>query len=567
MDPIVKFSQDLEFLTKLFRSSDFNSRLKLFEGYETYPSSDEQCIPQEIFFNSNFNLESIDNLEQVLNTLQRCVKDNILVNKLNEQIQSIITMNDKQIEENADHLVFMSCCIFINKLSYKTNIKYLSRVEELISNKKVEHIKNLKQKFLFQIGKLSSTNQINLEYKKYISPETIDAYTHITHTHRVLEINSPNVVWSGSSAYHLGWAETNSNELVDIDLFIIGTPEEKKVMVDKIISNLTEVFGFSNIIFKICGSVGYVFIKGIPRIIQLICWGNSSTTHLDVITHFDFDYLKSIIKYDEKSNSYICYSMDCAVRSNESKEATTSMNSKKIKPYRFVKAKSNNFDISSFGPIDFGANDYYVISKNILAKEYYTSTSNLTTDIANLDFDLDNLFGVKSNQELILNGSFDTYCINPKLAPRIKSLSCKLTQSVDIFDEQKIVLRAKILSLNKYDFGAGNHLIILIDNPETINLINQFATNSNNLINSVACKQVKTSCIVKNGTGFTKENLTKELDKYYKKILEGINPNSMIIKVKDTISYNFEVGQTYIIRGVLRGYVSANHAGVSIKLV
>jgi len=78
-------------------------------------------------------------------------------------------------------------------------------------------------------------------------------------------------------------------------------------------------------------------------------------------------------------------------------------------------------------------------------------------------------------------------------------------------------------------------------------------------------KQQRTSCVVKDITGFTKENLTKELDSY-KQILEQTNPSSMVIKLRGEWSYKFEVGETYILQCLLRGYISQSHAGVTIKL-
>ncbi len=584
MNSITKLSQDLEFLSKLIRSSDSNNQTEVCNFFPSYPSG-ENCVPQEIYFKSEFNLEQVNNLEETINTLSSTLKDDNLVNKFNSLIHSIITMGDDQIEANADHLVFMSCSIFIDRSKYKTNIQYLSRVEQLISNTKVEYIKGLKQKFLSQ----SNLFGLHFKHKFNIGATIVNKYTHIKHTHKVLEINSPNVVWSGSSVYHLGYTKINSLELVDLDLFIIGTPEEKMAVIDKIKSNLIELFGSQNVIYKTCGSVGYIFIKGIPRIIQLICWGGPGTTAQDVITHFDFDYLKSMIKYDEKTNTYICYSMDCAVKCVNSK-AIILANPKKIKPYRLEKARSNGFDTSTCKSLalNLGPNDHYVMLRNRLAKEYYVSTSNLTRETQDLEFDLENLFGVKPSPELTLEGSFDTYAHtnHTKSFDSLSANEFKLTSLSKIFSEQKIVLVAKILSFYKYkeSYQPYSQLIISIDDQQIINLINLFGSECAKSIAQTFELNLtqRTSCIVKNGSGFVPENLYKASNSYYAKILEDVSPTSMIIKLRcgksipsglqpsasrDYYSYDFVPGQTYIIRGVLRGYVSKTHAGISFKLV
>lgn len=588
MDSVKKISQDLDFLSKLIRL-DCDYKL---ESHECYDNGGDNCLPLTIFFKSEFVLESIKDLSQVFNTLQ-ILQDKTLASKLTEQIQAIIAMDDKTIESNADTLVHMHCIVYMDRPKYSSTIKYLSRVQELILERKITHIKNLKQKFLSQSQTLTPTNQMELQNgvltsKRVVSKDTVEAFTRLAfaHTHKLLEIESPNVVWSGSSAYYLGWAGTNPTELIDIDLFIIGTPEEKKAIIEKIKSNLIECFSSSKVIFKTCGSVGYIFIRGIPRIIQLICWGGPETTAVDVITHFDFDYLKSILKYDDKSNSYICYSMDCAVKSIGTK-AIILANPKKVKPYRLAKAKANGFDTSIYKSIalELGPNDHYVMLRNRLAKEYYKLTSNLMVGTPDLDFDLENLFGVRPSPELNLDGSFDTYAHTSStkyldsIAQSISANEFKLTSKSEIFSEQKIVLMAKILSFYKYqDPNVPNsQLIISIDDLETINLINVFASECSESISRINILQVpksikstqrRTSCIVKDGIKFVPENLTKASDSFYAKILEDVSPRSMVIKLRvgDYYSHEFVPGQTCVLQGVLRGFISKTHAGVSFKL-
>ncbi len=574
MDSTNKISQDLQFLSKLIRQSDCYRN----EFYQDYNNCSDKCVSKNCVFKSEFNLELIGNLDEVFDSI-RILKDDSLIKRLIEQIITIIMMDDKYIKTNADSLVFMNCMVYVNKSNYNTTIQYLNKVQELILKKKVEHIKNLKQKFLSQIKNLNITKQIEILYpcltsKRFISKDAVDAYTHITHTHKVLEINSSNVIWSGSSAYYLGWTETNSAELVDIDLFIIGTREEKEFTIQKIKTNLIDEFGSKNIIFKTCGSVGYIFIKGIPRIIQLICWGGPKTTGIDVISHFDFDYLKSFIKYDEKYDEYTCYSMDCAVKSIESKTLTTSMDLQKIKPYRFAKAHANGFASNPSKTIEFGSNDYFVTSRNKLAKEYYASTSNLTQEFNDLDFDLENLFGVCSARDLVLEGTFDAYTPYNSLRKIDLTKNFKLTSAPQIFDEEKIVFQAKVLSFHKFDHDSRSELIVSIGDTEVMWLVNRFAKRCTQTLDWIKStyeanpkfKQHRTSSIVKDGNGFTKENLHRVGDAYYEKILEQIDPYSMIIRIRDGCSYDYIPGQTYIIRGDLRAHISESNSGVSFKL-
>jgi hypothetical protein len=277
--------------------------------------------------------------------------------------------------------------------------------------------------------------------------------------------------------------------------------------------------------------------------------------------------------------------MDCAVKSIESK-AIILANPKKVKPYRLAKAKANGFDTSTYKSIEnkLGPNDHYVMLKNKLAKEYYKSTNNLMVETPNLDFDLENLFGVRPSPELNLEGSFDTYAHTyntrylDSIAQSITANEFKLTSASEVFSEQKIVLMAKILSFYKYQEPnqSNSQLIILIDDLETINLINAFASECAESISRINILQTaklnltqrRTSCIVKNGYGFTQENLSKESDSFYAKILEDVNPTSMVIKLRvgDYYSHEFIPGQTCVLKGYLRGYVSKTHAGVSFKL-
>ncbi len=66
MNSINKISQDLEFLSKLIRSSDYNAQI---ESLERYDNGADKCVPYNCFFRSELNLELIENLSQVFDTL------------------------------------------------------------------------------------------------------------------------------------------------------------------------------------------------------------------------------------------------------------------------------------------------------------------------------------------------------------------------------------------------------------------------------------------------------------------------------------------------------------------
>ena len=61
----------------------------------------------------------------------------------------------------------------------------------------------------------------------------------------------------------------NVSQLRDIDLFLFGQFNRKQIILEQI-NKISQVYGSSNVIVGYIGSVIYIFIKGIPRIIQII---------------------------------------------------------------------------------------------------------------------------------------------------------------------------------------------------------------------------------------------------------------------------------------------------------
>jgi len=215
-----------------------------------------------------------------------------------------------------------------------------------------------------------------------------------------LNLSHENMIFSGGLVYDIlhGTNNLSYNEFRDIDLFLFGKCDRQQIIMNQI-NKLQNVYGASNIIVGYVGSVVNIFIVGVPRVVQIINFDGE--TPLDVINHFDLDYVQSYF-YDKNPNSY-WVSPQCT---NAIKTGVVHQTGNNLKFYRLLKSRSKGFDISEvikspgFSNI-ITQSDFKPQIKQYKQIEYYKQTSNLTTGLYSEE--LLCLFGLKEfNHEIVI---------------------------------------------------------------------------------------------------------------------------------------------------------------------
>lgn len=184
--------------------------------------------------------------------------------------------------------------------SPSTNIKQtrfvnLFSVNHLLSintknSENIVQVKNHTNKNVFKIA----THE---EFKKNLVEYTFDLLKHIP--------LSADIIYSGGSLYDImthNYDDTTINNFIDLDIFVTSKytyPEgkgnnnnnggNKKKLLDTILNNLI-TNGYSAYITTI-GSVYYIFIEGVPRMIQLIFTREQNAE--TIIENFDSSYVKN----------------------------------------------------------------------------------------------------------------------------------------------------------------------------------------------------------------------------------------------------------------------------------
>jgi hypothetical protein len=116
---------------------------------------------------------------------------------------------------------------------------------------------------------------------------------------KVIPWEDSNFVFSGGLLYDI-ITERFSQDLMDIDLFFYGSLESKIKTMNKLFDNL-DLNQYSYLIGH-NRSVIYVFIQGVPRIIQLIM--TDKTEPKSIINQFD---LTHVMSYTDGNNLYCSY--------------------------------------------------------------------------------------------------------------------------------------------------------------------------------------------------------------------------------------------------------------------
>lgn len=242
---------------------------------------------------------------------------------------------------------------------------------------------------------------------------------------KVIPWEESNFILSGGLLYDV-LTDNLSNELMDIDLFFYGSIESKEEALNKLLINLEQ--NQYNYLIGYIKSVIYIFVQGIPRIIQVIMTDKKSPE--EITCTFDLTHVQM---YYQNNN---VWGTELAKLQLESK--TTELTQTHYVPYRLIKYfekgmnigdkifKKNNF-ISSGLTLEY-------IAKWKAQKKIYSITNNLTIypdgtqiDYANWDrtkldlgvvyFDKCKIYYTKPiNQDLLLEvnvvGNFLNYFKN-----------------------------------------------------------------------------------------------------------------------------------------------------------
>lgn len=191
-------------------------------------------------------------------------------------------------------------------------------------------------------------------------------------------------IWSGGLLYDtIIDRKASLDTLMDIDLFFYGNNEYKLQTLSQILVNLTNcgykyLVGFNK-------SVVYIFIQGIPRIIQLIF--TAKTNPQEIINTFDLTHLQSF--YDGSK----LYSLPTTI--NRFKDKLTSINPthNKVKPSRLIKYLKRGIRVDEllYSDYNFILDDkqHWDLRKHLVQTKIYQESNNLTinTNGQTIDFE------------------------------------------------------------------------------------------------------------------------------------------------------------------------------------
>ena len=234
------------------------------------------------------------------------------------------------------------------------------------------------EKITIDLKKITIDNINNIYQSYYVENLSVKVSQYTCSLDKVIPWTSDTTngfIWSGGLLYDTIIGRNNSlDTLMDIDLFFYGDNEYKLQTLSQILVNLTNsgykyLIGFNK-------SIVYIFVQGIPRIIQLIFTAKSSPE--EIINTFDLTHLQSFYDGDE------LYSLPTPI--DKFKNSFTSINptynNKKVKPSRLIKylKRGVNVDELLYCDYNFILDDkqYWDLSKHLKQTKIYQESNNLT---------------------------------------------------------------------------------------------------------------------------------------------------------------------------------------------
>lgn len=262
--------------------------------------------------------------------------------------------------------------------------------------------------------RLLSNNDINMDTQSFEFKEFQDdkffqklgMYT--CGLDKIIPWEDSNFVFSGGLLYDI-MTNRYSNDLMDIDLFFFGSAESKFKTINKLLDRL-DIEQYCYLV-GINESVIYIFIQGIPRIIQLIM--TDKTNPSDIINSFDLTHLMSW------SNGTKIFTKDLVLEQLETKKSNLHI---KINKNRIIKYIERGVDLEytllsedNFVLTHFAAEKIIKTDRQI---NLYRLTGNLTMysnynleriDFKTFDFrsiNLNEYFGCRVNYDKLDNSEF-----------------------------------------------------------------------------------------------------------------------------------------------------------------
>ena len=297
--------------------------------------------------------------------------------------------------------------ITVGKNCKKQDYNYKSESESEIEEEIEEGIEpkpTLKKIF----DKKSENSKPNAKFNRYDDNNFCQKLGQYTFgLDKVIPWEDSNFVFTGGLLHNI-LNDRFSTDLSDIDLFFYGDSESKHKTINKLLDNLDKEQYYYLIGYL--GSVIYIFIQGIPRIIQLIMTNKNSPE--PIVNSFDMTH---IMLYSDGTQ---IFGTDEAIKNLKS-NTTRPIN---INPNRIIKYYErgikfdNIFNNSHLYVLD--SEDTTKIIKNKKQIKLYQQTMNLTklpnelacqVDFTNFPkdkIDLHDYFGCKINYDKLNNHEF-----------------------------------------------------------------------------------------------------------------------------------------------------------------
>ena len=429
-------------------TNKFISSIKLFlslenisntDDFDTYFSGSYSIHLKNNFLYSELN-ESIKMLIKIANKkyYQQCLN---ILNKfnINELISSTINQSDSSSASTKANSSSASTKADI-KITNSTKHQYTSfdaipdsdddldfsksvNIINLVSNVKTKQ-PTIAEPTIAEPTKLptKSINTIKsvIQYDMYKMnsmtdniKERVNTYTYGLLDH--IPFENKNAIFTGGLLFDILKNDPlfDNSKLSDIDIFLFGPDDKKKQTIQQIIDNIKYNYKVINsptdILVTLNRSVIYIHIKGIPRIVQIICTNRNSAK--EVVEQFDMDYIMSF--YDGTN----IYSSERATKCLESGIATMNpLNKKPIRYCRILKTKSRGLNLDTdlkkydimnekddmLSCIKYKMQiEFYELSKNLeVENDLYTYSSHLCKIFNTEPFD---------TTKVILNGDFSNY--------------------------------------------------------------------------------------------------------------------------------------------------------------
>ena len=265
-----------------------------------------------------------------------------------------------------------------------------------------EKIKNMNQNY---------NNDIQFNISNYIEYQCDNFFQKLGQytfgLDKVIPWEDSNFVFSGGLLYDIVTERLDHN-LMDIDLFFYGDLESKHKTINKLLDNLDKEQYYYLIGYN--GSVIYIFIQGLPRIIQLIMTDKKNPA--EIVNSFDFTHVMSY------SDGKKIFSNPVTIEQFETKKTIVKiLHKNRLIKYLDRGLNCKDLFLSNYNFIIHNEEKDKIIKSN-LQKKLYNSTNNLTrypndlssqinfTKFDKYHIDLSNYFGCRVNYDKLDNHEF-----------------------------------------------------------------------------------------------------------------------------------------------------------------